>query len=77
MRTRKARIAPRIPLRIHVVAVVVLIADIMLRLAQRLYRAGFLGLAGIENAVHLSRKLRRFGWRLLRSKRSSADNDVD
>jgi hypothetical protein len=70
MRTRKARMAPQVRLRIYVAAVVVLIADIMLRLAQHLYLAGFLGLAGIENAVHLSRKLRRFGWRLLRSKRS-------
>lgn len=71
MRVPKERMAPQVRLRIYVAAVVVLIAEIILRLVQRLYRAGLLGLAGIENAVHLSRKLRRFGWRLLRPKRSS------
>jgi hypothetical protein len=57
--------------RIHLARFVVLMAAIMLRVAQRMYRSGLLGLAGIENVVRLSGKLRHFGRRLLDSKSGS------
>lgn len=71
MQTSKSWRASLARLRIYAAGAVVLITHIMLRLAQRFYRARLLGLAGIENVIHLSRKLRRFGRRLLKSKHSS------
>lgn len=50
---------------IYTAGTVVVLAAVILRLAQQLERAGVLGLAGIEAAVGLSRRLRQFGQRLL------------
>jgi hypothetical protein len=52
-------------LAIYAAGIVVILAALILRLAQRLEGAGVLGLAGIEAAVRSSRGLRRFGRRLL------------
>jgi hypothetical protein len=71
VRIRKARTGFKGRQRIHLARLVVLMTAVILRVAQRMYRSGLLGLAGIENVVRFSGKLRRFGWRLLGSKSGS------
>lgn len=71
MRMRKTRTGFKVRLRIHLARLVVLMTAVILQVAQRMYRSGLLGLAGIENVVRFSGKLRRFGWRLLDSKSGS------
>ena len=50
---------------IYAAGAVVILAAFILRLAQWLYGAGLMSLAGIEAAVRVSQRLRRFGGRLL------------
>ena len=71
MQINKTWSALRLRLPSYAAGVVVRIADTMLRLAQRMYLAGYLNLAGIENVVRLSGQLRHLAWRLLKSKRAS------
>jgi len=60
--------------RLYAASLTVRLGVSILRAARRLYRAGFLHLAGIEYAVGVSAKLRHMGWRLVRWKDRSRHN---
>lgn len=62
--------------RLYAASLTVRLGVSILRLARRLYRTGFLHLAGVEYAVRVSEKLRRLGWRLVRWKRRSGRSNV-
>ena len=61
------------PLQLYTAMVMVRLAIFVLWFSRCLYRKRFLGVSGIEWAVHLSETLRRCGWRLMmRTKRRTS-----